>query len=119
VPSELETLKALYVAFNARDIDAILPSLDPSVRWPNGWEGGVVEGRAAVRDYWTRQWSAIDPSVTPQAFEPAADGRIRVTVRQVVRDLGGTVLSDTIVFHTYAFAAGQIRAMEIEPFERG
>ncbi|MDQ2842107.1 MAG: nuclear transport factor 2 family protein, partial [Acidobacteriota bacterium] len=51
-------LLQLYAAFNARNIDAVLPALHPDVDWPNGWEGGRMRGRDAVRAYWTRQWAA-------------------------------------------------------------
>ena len=34
-------LQKLYAAFNARDIDAVLPALHPDVDWPNGWEVGA------------------------------------------------------------------------------
>src|SRR3954451_11636697 len=61
-PATQALLEVLYERFNARDVDAILPSLAPDVEWPNGWEGGYVRGRDAVRDYWTRQWRAMDAS---------------------------------------------------------
>ena len=35
----------------------------PDVDWPNAWEGGRLRVPEAVREYWTRQWAAIDPSV--------------------------------------------------------
>ena len=66
---------AMYVAFNARDIGAILAVMTEDVEWPNGWEGGVVRGHAEVRDYWTRQWAAIDPTV--YAFEGRGRGASR------------------------------------------
>jgi len=50
-----ERLRALYAAFNARDIDAVLAAMTEDVDWPNAWEGGRLSGRAAVRNYWTRQ----------------------------------------------------------------
>ena len=56
---------ALYAPFNARDVPALLAAMAPDVIWPNGWEGGIVRGRDAVRDYWKRQWSQINPIVTP------------------------------------------------------
>lgn len=58
-------LTALYAAFNARQIDLVLQALHPEVDWPNGWEGGRLHGRDAVREYWQRQWTEIDPSVVP------------------------------------------------------
>jgi ketosteroid isomerase-like protein len=106
-------IEALYAAFNRRDIDAVLAKLHPDVVWPNGWEGGVVSGHAAVRDYWTRQWAAIDPSVTPQRITVAPDGAVSVDVHQVVRDLGGRLLSDGLVTHVYAFDDGLVTAMSI------
>jgi len=103
----------LYAAFNRRDIDAVLEKLHPDVAWPNGWEGGVVVGHDAVRDYWTRQWNSIDPSVTPEGITPGPGSAVRVEVRQVVKDLDGRILSDGMVQHSYVFEAGLIRAMTI------
>ena len=106
-------IHALYAAFNRRDIDAVLARMHPDVTWPNGWEGGVVVGHAAVRDYWTRQWAAIDPTVTPEAITEEPDGRVDVAVRQVIKDLGGAVLSEGMVRHIYTFQGPLIAAMEI------
>ena len=106
-------LETAYAAFNARDVETALDLMHPDVIWPNGMEGGTVVGRAAVRDYWTRQWGMIDPSVHPVRFEATGDGRVMVEVRQVVRDLAGAVLKDGVVRHVYAFENGLIKAMEI------
>ena len=50
-----QLLGAVYVAFNARDIDASIAAMHPDVDWRNAWEGGRLHGRDAVREYWTRQ----------------------------------------------------------------
>src|SRR5436309_1369815 len=42
--------KRLYDAFNARELDALLDMMTPDVDWPNGWEGGRVVGREALRE---------------------------------------------------------------------
>ncbi|MEZ4503714.1 MAG: nuclear transport factor 2 family protein [Dehalococcoidia bacterium] len=110
-----DTLADLYRAFNARDIDAVLACLHPRVAWPNGWEGGVLHGIEAVQDYWTRQWRAIDPTVEPLVFAVAADGRTVVRVHQVVRDLDGTVRSDSTIEHVYTVEDGLVTRMEIRP----
>lgn len=102
-----------YAAFNARDIDGALGTMHPDVAWPNGMEGGTVHGHGAVRDYWTRQWSLIDPRVEPRHFETDPAGRIVVDVHQVVRDRAGTVVKDELVQHVYRIEAGLIRSMEI------
>jgi hypothetical protein len=106
-------LERTYAAFNARDIDTVLVVMHPDVIWPNGMEGGTVAGHAAVRAYWTRQWGLIDPRVEPRGFAVGADGRVAVTVHQVVRDLAGTVLKEATVEHVYAFEDGLIKSMEI------
>jgi len=109
----MELLTAAYDAFNARDIDRALAAMHPDVEWPNGMEGGYVHGREAVRAYWTRQWTMIDPRVEPRRFTTEAEGRIVVDVHQVVRDRGGAVVTDQMVQHVYVIDSGLIRRMEI------
>ena len=111
--AERTVLERTYAAFNARDIDTVLSVMHPDVTWPNGMEGGTVVGHAAVRAYWTRQWALIDPRVEPRGFTAEADGRVAVTVHQLVRDLAGTVLKEATVEHVYAFEDGLIKSMEI------
>jgi hypothetical protein len=114
--SEREALlTTVYAAFNARDVDGALAALHPDVDWANGFEGGRVHGRAAVGEYWTRQWGQIDPRVEPLAFVPEPDGRLAVDVRQVVRDRAGALLKDEKVRHVYRIEDGLVRAMEIRP----
>ncbi len=108
-----EVLVQTYRAFNARDIDAVLAVMDPDVDWPNGMEGGRVRGHGAVRDYWTRQWQVIDPTVDPLGFTTDDAGRTVVGVHQVVRDPAGTILADQVVEHVYEFRDGLIASMEI------
>ena len=82
-------------------------------------DGGHVHGHGGVRDYWTRQWSVIDPHVEPLRFEADEAGRIVVEVHQVVRDRAGTVMADRVVHHVYDLRDGLIRTMEIrEPTSR-
>jgi hypothetical protein len=108
-----ELIGTTYAAFNARDIARVLGTLSLDVEWPNGWEGGVVHGRVAVRDYWARQWAAINPRVEPISMDWLGPDVVRVLVHQVVRTLDGNLLSDTNVAHTYTFSDGLIQKMEI------
>ena len=103
--SERDVLAGAYRDFNARRIDAVLERMHPNVEWANGMEGGHVYGREAVRDYWTRQWKIFDPHVEPLRIDTDSAGRMIVEVHQVVRDLDGKVLVDTIVYHAYSIAA--------------
>jgi ketosteroid isomerase-like protein len=111
--TERELLANIYAFFNARAMDPVLEAMHPEVDWPNGMEGGRVHGRAGVRDYWTRQWSMIDPHVEPVGFATEDDARIAVSVHQTVRDLSGKVLLDQMVEHVYRIEDGLIRSMEI------
>ncbi|MGH9605170.1 MAG: nuclear transport factor 2 family protein [Terracidiphilus sp.] len=111
---ERELLTGAYRDFNARRIDAVLARMHPDVEWANGMEGGHVYGIDSVRAYWTRQWTTIDPHVEPMRIELDADGRFVVEVHQVVRDLDGNLLLDTIVHHAYRIRDGLIERMDIE-----
>jgi hypothetical protein len=114
-PPDVERLvERTYAAFNARDVDAVLRTMHPRVEWPNGMEGGTVSGHQGIREYWTRQWGLIDPSVQPTRITTIPDGRVAVDVRQVVRDLGGHVLKEEDVRHVYTFEDGLITSMEIQ-----
>jgi ketosteroid isomerase-like protein len=93
--------RALYAAFNARDIDAVLERLHPDVDWPNAWEGGRVRGHEAVREYWTRQWQALDSRATPTGDTPTSDGRTAVSVHLVGHDHDGNLVFDTTATHVY------------------
>ena len=106
-------LTKAYAAFNARDIETALATMHPGVKWPNGWEGGWVHGHPGVRDYWVRQWKAIDPSVNPQGFSVEQDGRILVSVKQIVRDLDGKLIDQGLVQHIYEIEDGLIKTMKI------
>src|SRR5215212_8348420 len=102
MPESERILRSAYAAFNARDVEAAIALMHPEVDWPNAWEGGRVIGRAAVRDYWTRQFAAISSTVEPQEFIEEADGSLTVDVHQVVHDARtGDVISDSRVRHLY------------------
>lgn len=107
-------LRKLYEAFNARDIDRVLAAMSADVEWPNSWEGGQLEGPESVRDYWNRQWAEIRLLLTPVDYRELGDGRIEVTVRQVARDPGGSVLALEEVRHVYEFDRDLVRRMHVE-----
>jgi ketosteroid isomerase-like protein len=113
VSAETELLEKMYAAFNRREIEGVLDLMHSDVDWPNGWEGGRVLGKAAVRDYWKRQFEVLDPNVAPKKFTREADGRIAIEVHQVVHDKSGKLVLDQMVQHVYEIWDGLIRRMEI------
>jgi hypothetical protein len=112
--SEESLILEAYSDFNARHLEELLARLSPVVEWANGMEGGHLTGTEAVRAYWTRQWAAIDPHVEPLDIKRDAHGRFVVQVHQIVRDLEGKVLVDTIVHHAYRIRDNLIERMDIE-----
>jgi ribosomal protein S18 acetylase RimI-like enzyme len=108
-----QLLRRAYEAFNARDIGGALATMHPEVDWPNAMEGGRVRGHAGVREYWERQWGSFDSRVQPLRIEQGPAGRIVATVRQLVLDLAGNVVSDKTVEHRYVIAEGLIERMDV------
>ena len=106
-------LRRAYEAFNARDIQGALATMHPHVDWPNAMEGGRVHGHEEVREYWERQWGSFDSRVQPLRIEQGPDGRTVATVRQLVRDLAGNVVSDGTVEHHYTIIGGLIERMDV------
>lgn len=110
-----DLIKKAYAAFNARDIDTALSTMHTEVEWPKAFEGGYVSGHSAIREYWTRQWTEINPHVEPVAFAERPDGTVAITVHQTVKDLEGNTVFDGIVKHVYILKEGLLRRMDIEP----
>jgi hypothetical protein len=112
--TDAQTLIAeAYSAFNQRNIDAALALMSESVSWPKASEGGRVVGKEEIRAYWSRQWKEFDPHVEPIEVIDRGAGKIDVRVRQLVKSLGGDVLSDSEVWHAYTIADGLIERMDL------
>jgi len=114
LPEPRELILGAYRDFNARALDSVLARMHHDVVWPNGMEGGFVYGVEEVRQYWTRQWEILDPTVEPLTIVEDENGRWVVEVHQVVRDREGKLLLDTTVHHAYRIEDGLIVRMDIE-----
>jgi hypothetical protein len=106
-----------YSAFNDRDIDSAMALMTENVSWPKASEGGSVVGKEEIRAYWTRQWKEFDPHVEPIEVIDREDGKTEVRVHQLVKSLGGDILSDSEVWHVYTFVNGLIERMELKENE--
>src|SRR6202022_1646122 len=102
-----------YSAFNRRDIDGALALMSEDVSWPKASEGGRVVGKEEIRAYWSRQWKEFDPHVDPIEVIDRGEGKIDVRVHQLVKSLGGDVLSDSEVWHAYTTENGLIERMDL------
>ena len=106
-----------YAAFNKRDIDGAFALMSEHVSWPKASEGGRVLGKEEIRSYWTRQWKEFDPQVEPLEMIDREGGTTEVRVHQLVKSLGGDVLSDSEVWHVYTIANGLIERMDLREGE--
>jgi len=107
-------IKKAYAAFNERDIDKALSTMQPNVQWSKAWEGGYISGHDEIKEYWTRQWKDINPNVEPVAFTERQNGSVAIEVHQKVKDLQGNAIFDGTVKHVYTFEDGLIKTMDIE-----
>ena len=110
-------IKKAYSAFNERDIDKALSTMQPNVQWSKAWEGGYISGHNEIKQYWTRQWTEINPNVEPVGFNERANGSLEVKVHQNVKDLQSNLMFDGLVKHIYTFKEGLIKTMDIELVE--
>jgi hypothetical protein len=118
---DTNVIKQLYKDFNARNIDEVLVMLTGDVMWANAMDGGYAHGHDAIRAYWTRQWSIVDPHVEPVRFTPAHEGSIVVEVIQPIRNLDGSVvhgepygLRDKTVGHIFHFRGGKVSRFDVQ-----
>jgi hypothetical protein len=107
-------LAQAYSAFNNRDIDGALALMSENVSWPKASEGGRVVGKEEIRAYWTRQWQEFDPHVEPLDIIDQEGGVTEVKVHQLVKSVGGEVLSDSEVWHVYTITNGLIERMDLK-----
>ena len=106
-----------YSAFNQRDVDGALALMSENVSWPKASEGGRIVGKEEIRAYWTRQWKEFDPHVEPLEVIDREGDITDVKVHQLVKSLGGDVLSDSEVWHVYTIANGLIERMDLKESE--
>ncbi len=109
-----DLIKKAYSAFNERDIDKALSTMQPEVQWSKAWEGGYISGHNEIKKYWTRQWIEINPYVEPIGFNERQNGSLEVAVHQKVMDLQGKSMVDGTIKHIYTFENGLIKTMDIE-----
>ena len=106
-------ISKVYEAFNRKDADGVLAWMSEEVSWPKASEGGRVVGKQEIGEYWGRQWKHFDPQLEVLEVIEGEGGRVEVKVRQVVRTLGGEVLSESELWHVYGIRDSSIERMDI------
>jgi hypothetical protein len=110
---------SIFNSATATFSDSALALMSENVSWPKASEGGRIVGKEEIRAYWTRQWKEFDPHVEPLEVIDREGGITDVKVHQLVKSLGGDVLSDSEVCHVYTIANGLIERMDLKGSETG
>ncbi|MBV8136349.1 MAG: nuclear transport factor 2 family protein [Deltaproteobacteria bacterium] len=111
-PTNEERLLTAYAAYNRQDSEALLALVSEDVDWPNG--SARLHGKAALQEYWTRQWEVTRTHDEPVKITHVAPDRSVVRISQVVRALDGTRISEGTFDHVHRFRNGLITHLEIQ-----
>jgi ketosteroid isomerase-like protein len=113
MPSLTPLFAQIYSAFNARDIEAILPHLHPEVTWANGQFGGYVHGRDAVRKYWTDQFEVWRTQLEPLDEKRDDAGRHLIKVHITITDPAGNLIAEKTIGQAFTVRDGLITRFDI------
>jgi len=105
-----------YAAFNRRDVKALLDLVSEDMDWPDGDDRLV--GKAAVKQYWLRQWTTTRTHGEPLRFTAVSPQELVVDISQTVQDLDGRALSRGLFQHSLYVAGGLIKRLDISPARR-
>lgn len=107
-----EILLKAYAAYNHQDREALLALASENVDWPNG--SARLHGKDALRSYWTHQWTEIRTHDEPVQITELAPNKSVVCIRQVVRALDGSPVSEGWFEHTHQIEDDVIVRMDIQ-----
>jgi ketosteroid isomerase-like protein len=113
----LQLIQRAYQAFHARDVGALLETLDPQVEWvhPDGMAvyglGGTKHGHAGVKEFLAHVPTVLGGMrLEPQEFVAADDRVVVFGVREVTSVRGAT---ETLPFiHSWTLRDGVAVRME-------
>ena len=110
---KVASLERAYRLFNDRRIDDLLAMMIDDVRWPDVAHGIVLEGKAAIRQYWEAQFAVAAPQVVPIEFVEVDDDLVAVIDQRIFDLLGNLLVEPAVVFHRYSFTTGLISRMTV------
>ena len=114
--AKVASLERAYRLFNERKIDDLLAMMIDEIRWPDVAHRVVLEGKAAIRQYWEAQFAVAAPHVVPTGFLEVDDDLIAVIDQRIFDLVGNPLIEPAVVYHRYSFDAGLISRMTV--FER-
>jgi len=114
-----DRIAELYAAINARDLDATLACYAPDARFADGLEGGMVEGRDAIRAHFIQLFETIRVELAPIDLAREPDGRLRARLQVETRGPGGGLWQDDLVTVWYRLERGLIVEQDVDDSGRG
>ena len=110
--AERDLLLRAFTAYNAQDVDGLLTLVSDDVDWPDGSQR--LQGKAALRSYWSAQWTRTHTHDQPLQIDRQADGRVAVRLTRVVRSLDGRILQDGTFDYVFRLKASCIVRLDID-----
>lgn len=110
-----DRIAQLYEAYNGRAFDRCVSMMADDVAWPNEAEDGVLQGREAVRAYFTDVTASVRAHYDLISLHTEADGRVCALCRQTIASAAdGSLWSSTRILHRYTLRGGRVTRMESE-----
>jgi hypothetical protein len=110
---KVASLERAYRLFNEGKIDDLLAMMIDDVRWPDVAHGIVLEGKAAIRQYWEAQFAVAAPHVVPTGFLEVDDDLVAIIDQRIFDLFGNLLLEPGVIYHRYSFNGGLISQMTV------
>lgn len=111
--AKVASLESAYRLFNERKINDLLAMMTDDVRWPDVAHGIVLEGKAAIRQYWEAQFAVVAPHVVPTGFSEVDDDVVAIIEQRILDLSGNPLMEPVVVYHRYSFNTGLISRMTV------
>jgi hypothetical protein len=106
-------LERAYRLFNDRRVDELLAMMTDDVEWPDVANRTTLHDKGAIRRYWSDQFAASSPQVTPTGFIERGDDLVAVIDQRILDRDGLPLVPPTVVFHRYTFVGGLVSRMVV------
>lgn len=108
-----DMLKYVYELFNKREVNRLLNFTSKNINWENFITGENIHGYENMFDYLIKERNTDSLYLEPISFVDNDDNTITVKTKQLIKDSGGHILSESIVHHKYNIEESIIQSMKI------
>ncbi len=110
----VDLVRAVFEAFNRRDIDAVLGLWHDSISWRTLFsvETGVLRGKQQIRAAWERQIEALDVHIDVLELIPLDESRVLASGRWRGRGSESGAPVERTAVQVFTVEDGQLRGVE-------